>query len=272
MQDTKKTHQLVKERKNKNGLSQDTTDDAGDLAAFLREKEENSALNKPKHEKKLRGDGKNYANRFKHMDKKVIRRKITKTHPDGTQTVTFEFIIDCNEDELAEVSKKAALRRKKQNSEKKKSKTSNPPIGHSMFEEDETTFRTMPVKRGKTRGRNRNSDADYVQPKKSSVSKKSKQKEGKKKQKRKRDEEDDDIYSRPTLKRGTNNRKGRVSSRELKPHAKMAECLEEIRSVCEKRPHSAAFHRPVDRIACPLYYDSIKNPIDLQTIRDKIKK
>ncbi len=280
MQDTKKKNELVRngmdngilDSTSKGRPSQDTAEDAGDLAAFLREKEENLAMTQTNDVKDFRNDemtsGKQYRNLYK--DKKVIRRKITKTNADGSQTTTFKFII--NDDEaLAKASKKGPMKKLGIFDLNKKSNNATTPIGHSLFEEDESSMRLV-HKRKTNRGRGgRRSDADYNPPRSRGTGSKLKGKQEKKKQKRKR-EDDDDIYLRPTLRRGTNNRKGRGSARELKPHAKMAEALEDIRSTVEKRPNSGPFHRPVDRIACPTYYEIIINPIDLQSIRDKIKR
>lgn len=52
----------------------------------------------------------------------------------------------------------------------------------------------------------------------------------------------------------------------------MADRLEQIRSDCEKRDLINPFLRPVDKRKYPKYYEVISNPIDLQTIRDKIQR
>jgi len=278
MQDTKKKHELVRGEVDLNNLrknfmkpSQDTSDDAGALAAFMREREENLALT----DLGTRQDAEGISNRFRNMNKKVIRKKIIKTHPDGTQEVKFKFIINCDEETLIKVTKESAYKKfGGQGSKKKGSKQSIPPARHSMFEEDVTSIKIIPVRRKAPRVRAKRHDDDYIPPSRSKIidsHTKGKTKTDKKKHKRKRDEDEDDIYTRPILmSRSSSNRRG--AARELKPHAKLAESLENIRYDCEKRPHSGPFHRPVDRVAFPKYYEVISNPIDLQTIRDKIKR
>jgi len=201
---------------------------------------------------------------------------VTRTHPDGTQTIVFKFIVDCDEEAIANVSKQMKTKKAGTGNFGTKKKSKGPQVGHGMFEEDETSIKMISVKRKtNSRGRGRRSDGDYVPPKTKKVSgsqSKPKQKQEKKKQKRKREEDEEDIYYSHARRKGTNNRKGRGSARELKPHAKLADRLEEIRSDCEKRPGSGAFHRPVNRTQFPTYYETISNPIDLQTIRDKIQR
>ncbi len=292
MQDSKKKNEIVRSGINngilnpalKGGPSQDVADDAGALASFIRENKEDQALTQTNDSRDVRNEemvsGKQLRNLY-NKDRKVIRQKVTRTHADGTQTTKFKFIIkDCDDEIIAQVSKKDKDYMKKRVmfklDYKKKPTHSDNPVGHSLFEEDESTIKLI-QKRRTSRGRGRRSDGDYVPPRGKATpgsQSKLKGKQDKRRQKRKRDEDDDDIYTRPTVRRGANNRKGRVSARELKPHAKMAESLEDIRSSVEneKRLDSGPFHRPVDRISHPSYYEIISNPIDLQTIRDKIKR
>ena len=255
MRDTKKKNELVRSEMD-NGLlnsttngkpSQDAADDAGALAAFMRERKEDLALTKTNDDKVIKTDeanaGKQYRNLYK--DKKVVRRKITKTHADGTQTTTFKFII--NDDEtLMLASKKDTMKKRGVgilDFKKKSNNTNNLVLGHSIFEDDISSIKLI-QKRRPNRGRGgRRIDGDYVPKGKGSSQSRVKGKQDKRRQKRKREEDDEDIY----LRRGTNNRKARGSARELKPHAKFAESLEDIRSTVEKRPSSGPFHRPVDR-------------------------
>ncbi len=272
MQDTKKKNELIRKSEDSKP-SQDTAEDAGHLAELIREQKEDQAFkasgdDKPKHNTK-------YArNRF-HVDKKVIRKKVTRTDPDGSQTIVFKFIVDCDEETISNVSKHMKNKKAASGTFGTKKKSKEVQVGHAMFEEDETSIKMIQVKKKTSRGRGRRSDGDYIPPKAKKVTgsqSKPKQKQEKKKQKRKREEDEEDIYCSHAKRKGTNNRKGRGSARELKPHAKLAELLEEIRSDCEKRPCSGAFHRPVDRIQFPTYYETISNPIDLQTIKEKIQR
>lgn len=253
--------------KNKAG-SQDLAD-AGDLAVWRRNREENRVIPKAINEKGLRQSGAN----SRYVNKKVIRKKIIRTHPDGTQTVTFQFVVNCDEEAISTVAEKSTNKKTGGFGRQKKSKLPNHPMGHSLFEEDVTSIRVIPVRRkSASRGRGRReSDDDYIPHSASKSSFYSKGKGKKVNKKRKRDEDDDDIYLRPAITKGSGSRKGKRSARESKPHAKMAEYLEGIRASCEKRPQSGPFHRPVDRVLIPKYYEVIGNPIDLQTIRDNIK-
>ena len=219
--------------------------------------------------------------------RKVVRRKVTKTYPDGRQTVKFKFIVVPEEVEKA-ISKKEAKNKSEESKKKKKERKNNKYLSetrnsqqagfqHSMFEGDDE-YQTQ-IKRKPRGGRSRKPDADYSPTrtiKKISgigKSEKSKQKVSREKQKmkRKREKEEAELYISNARRKGTNNRRERGSARE-KPHVIYADKLEQIRQNCEKRPMSGPFHRPVDRNIIPHYYEVISNPIDLQTIRDKIQK
>ena len=89
--------------------------------------------------------------------------------------------------------------------------------------------------------------------------------------KRKREEEEAEVYA-AIKRKGTSNRKERGSIRERRPHVIFADRLESIRAMIESRPTSGPFHKPVNRRALPRYYEEISNPIDLSTIRDRIKR
>jgi len=80
--------------------------------------------------------------------------------------------------------------------------------------------------------------------------------------------EESDMYSLASQKR-TSNRRERGATRDRKPHVMMSQRLEQIRSEVESRELSRPFHRPVSRQQIPSYYEIIKDPIDLMTIRDK---
>jgi transcription initiation factor TFIID subunit 1 len=221
--------------------------------------------------------------------RKVVRRKVTKTYPDGRQTVTFKFIVAPHDVETA-ISKKEAKEKTEELKRKKKERKNNKYLNeksrysqkagfqHSLFEGDDE-YQTQ-IKRKPRGGRSRKSDTDYSPPRRKQMGgmgkiegAKSKQKVSREKQKikRKREKEEAELYISNARRKGTNNRRERGSARE-KPHVIYADKLEQIRQNCEKRPGSGPFHRPVDRSIYPHYYEMISNPIDLQTIRDKIQK
>ena len=104
MQDTKAKNQIIKENQNSKP-SAENAKDAEALAGFVRENKEDRAF-------KASGDGKplkhgtKYTRNQSYDDKKVIRKKITKTRPDGSQTrIEFKFIVVCDEEALANASK-----------------------------------------------------------------------------------------------------------------------------------------------------------------------
>jgi hypothetical protein len=285
-QDTGKVNEIVSDRagadgignasRSKNMPSQDTAEEARDLVRFQRENREKKindehASKAPSFSKPLGHDRHNGGRRFRNHDRKVIRRKVTKTYPDGRQTVTFQFIM-LGDDER--ISKDLCKSTPKIGSTltKKKTKLSPRRVGHLLFEEDESSIKMVAVKRGPNKGRGRRSDADRTKRMSGSQSKARQQTENKKRKRKRKNDDEEDKEDRYAKVRGTNNRKEKRSARVNKPHARMAERLEEIRSSCEKRNSSHYFHRPVDRAIIPMYYEVISNPIDLQTIRDKIKR
>lgn len=257
--------------------------DAIELAALKRQREEERAVQMDIDA--YRGDAKQYT-RHQNMNKgaKVIRRRITKTNPDGSQVVTFKFIIAQSEVEKVMAEKKSKGHEKDSKAKRKKKnkvsimthEASKNPVGHALFaEEDDGGAVTIHVKKRGRGGRVRKSSDDDYAP--SSRSKKtpgsrSKSRSTDKKPKRKRSEDDDlELYVASMKRKGTSNRKERGAARERMPHVMFADRLEQIRLMVEKRPQSGPFHRPVDK-RLNVYHEKIKKPIDLQTIRDKIQK
>jgi len=90
--------------------------------------------------------------------------------------------------------------------------------------------------------------------------------------KRKREAEEKDLYISNAKRKGTSNRRERGSARERMPHVILADRLEQVRIDVEKRPTSIPFHKKVNKRIYPGYYEIITEPIDLQTIRDKIQR
>lgn len=227
-------------------------------------------------------------------DRKVIRRKITKKFPNGDEKVYFKFIVKPEEveKELAkkkkkdqdktinpheDEKKKVKKRRTKQgNFNELLSNIDNSLIGHAVFEDDDeepTKIQSTQVKQRKrdTKRRRGNDDSPLRMRKVIKSQTKLKQKASQEKRMKKRKREAEEVeYLISSKRKGTSNRRERGSARDRKAHVIMADRLQQIRSDCEKRPGSIPFLRPVDKRRYSRYYEVISNPIDLQTIRDKI--
>lgn len=248
--------------------------DARELAALKRQREEERAVreglqsNKPKVES---FDTQMRSNR------KVIRKKVVKTYPDGHQTTTFKFVL--RPDEVGKIMARLQQdnseghRRKKEfqyeaNSDEK-------PPGQALFEDEDDFEYSSRGRFADKRGGNRKRRAGgRATPRgtlqfgklKSKISKEERMR------KRKREEEELEVYTASAKHKGTNNRKERGSIRNRRPHVIFSEKLEAIRSAVEARPGALPFVKPVNRRLLPKYYEVISDPIDLQTIRDKIKR
>lgn len=265
------------------GANPDDNRDAIELAALKRQREEERAVQMDIDT--VRGDSnQRIRHHSSYKDQKVIRRRITKTNPDGSQTVTFKFIISPNEVEKVMAEKKLKGSDKDSQVKKKKKhkspvvphETSKNPVGHALFAEEDDAFGRLNfvVKRKGRGGKVRKSSDDDYTPSRSrkSLGSRSKSRSTDKKPKRKRSEDDDlEQYIATSRRKGTSNRKERGAARERMPHVMFADRLEQIRLMVEKRPLSGPFHRPVDK-RLNVYHEKIKKPIDLQTIRDKLQK
>ena len=253
---------------------QDLTKDARELAALKRQREEERLAREGLF---AMAPSDQASRKLPLINRKIIRKKITKTHPDGRQVITFKFIV--HPEEVGQVM--ARLQQKEDDRPRLRDRPEYPPdekqIGHAIFE-DEDDFEFSSRGRGhglKRRGggrRGRGGSTAKAMPRttfgklKSSVSKEQRLK------KRKREEDDLELYTSAARRKGTSNRKERGSIRDRRPHVIMADRLESIRSAIESRPSSGPFHKPVNRRTWPQYYEKISNPIDLSTIRDKIQK
>lgn len=207
------------------------------------------------------------------VGRKVIRKRVTKTFPDGRQTTTFKFVVVPAEVDKIIARKSGEAGSKDETARKKKvhkHDTRKRQIGHSMFEDEDqgrigTRFQVSRTTRTIKGGR-----APKHKPRlgkfKSSVSQQSRNR------KRQREADEADLYVAPSKRKGTSNRRERGSARDRMPHVVFAKKLEAIRSLVERRPGSIPFHKPVNRRAVPRYYEVISNPIDLATIREKIHK
>jgi len=204
--------------------------------------------------------------------RKVVRRRITKTYPDGRVVTTFKFIVHAEE-----VGK--IMARLEHDKKEKKDITDRPEyppderqIGHAMFE-DEDDFEFSTRGRGSTKGRKRRGRGATTARGVRMKAQYGKMRTGTAKalKKRKREEDDIELYNAVARRKGTSNRKERGSIRDRRPHVIFANRLEAIRNMAESRPHSGPFRRAVDQRAIPRYYEVISDPIDLSAIRDKIK-
>lgn len=275
---------------------QDLSKDARELAALKRQRQEE------REAQGLMGSTENASVPQRSLaGRKVIKRRITKTHPDGSQTTTFKFIVLPAEVEKVLEAKKAKEEQTKA-TEKKKRRSRHRfdaakfeddggenVVGHSMFEDDDddenrgggikikVQRRTVKKKGGGAASSPSKSSASaYSKPKSSTVPvNKSFGKTtvgGKGKKKRKREEEEDDFYENKFFKKGNSNRRERGSARERMPHVIFADRLEGIRASVERRSNSGAFHRPVSRRDIPRYYEVVSQPISLLEIGDRISK
>jgi transcription initiation factor TFIID subunit 1 len=262
---------------------QDLSKDARDLAALKRQREEERAAQegfqtlRPADERFASAPG---------VKRKVIKKIIRKTHPDGRQTTTFKFILHPEEVGVI-MARKEADEQRPRLSELKFDYAygmDEKPPGHSMFE-DEDDFeysskgRLMSNRRrGLGNKKNRTGPggrAPTVKPRTLQIGKlKTKISKEERMRKRKREEEELEVYVATAKRKGAanNRRRERGSIREHRPHVKYAEKLEGIRASVEAREFSVAFHKPVSRKLLPRYYELISHPIDLSTIRDKISR
>ena len=256
-------------------------------------------------------------------NRKVVRKRITKTYPDGRVTTTFKFIL--HPEEVGKIEARLAQKQKQQQQEQTRKKSvkdvgSNKDNdgaslsrfrprewnysygederapGHAMFEDEdnfEYSWRSRFSSSGgglKRRGagagrKSRGSDGSgrsgaasrqgggggprsalQFGKLKTKVSKEDRMR------KRKREEEELEVYSAQAKLKSTNNRRERGSIRDRRPHVIFATKLEAIRAAVESRPCAGPFMKPVSRKVVPRYYEVISNPIDLHTIRDKIKR
>jgi transcription initiation factor TFIID subunit 1 len=264
----------------KQAQDQDLTKDARELAALKRQREEERAA---REGVSLLAPSAKASMATSQVDRKIIRKRITRTYPDGRQTTTFKFVI--HPDEVATTMVRLQLQKNSDRGQKKDMPEYQPDdrqIGHAMFEDDDdfeysTRGRNSMHKRrgGNRRGRAGPGGAAKAPPRKKEFQfgkLKNKVSKEQRLKKRKRDEEEPEIYTSVAKRKGTSNRKERGSIRERRPHVILADRFESIRGMIESRPHSGPFVKPVNRRQIPKYYEVISDPIDLSTIRDKIQK
>uniref|UniRef100_A0A7S2VAW6 Bromo domain-containing protein n=1 Tax=Entomoneis paludosa TaxID=265537 RepID=A0A7S2VAW6_9STRA len=253
--------------------------DARELASLRRKREEEKAAEEGMRAAADVGDVQRHVAAM--ANRKVIRKKITKTHPDGRQTTTFKFIL--HPDEVGKIE--ASLAQKKDEHERPKSREWNYEHGadeklpgHAMFEDEddfEYSSRSGRMHSGKRRGGRKRGDGRVTPRGRGALQfgkLKTKTSKEERMRKRQREEEELEVYNAQAKRKSTNNRRERGSIRDRRPHVIFAEKLEAIVAAVEARPYSPPFAKPVNRKLIPRYYEVISNPIDLQTMRAKIKR
>jgi hypothetical protein len=231
-------------------LDQDLTKDARELAALKRQREEERVAKeglkaKPVVDTMVPG--------IYTSDRKVIRRRITKTHPDGTQTTTFKFILHAEEVGriMARLLEEPDSNRDKNIHMKYEHGIDEKPPGHAMFEdEDDFEFSSRGrLQGGRRKGGNRRSGSNgrNVQRARTLQIGKLKAKPSTEERMRKRKKEEDelDVYVSSAKRKGTSNRRERGSIRDRRAHVVFSDKLEVIRQEVESRPSSGPFLKAV---------------------------
>ena len=256
--------------------NQALTKEALEYRALMRQREEEREAKEGLKSKKPGGNS--FPSGAFMGDRKVIRKRITKTHPDGRQTTTFKFIL--HPEEVGKIM--ARLQQDPESGRPRKSLETKyehgvdeKPPGHAMFEDDDdfeysSKGRMLGGRRrggGRKRGpggratsRPRNPQIGKLKTAKSTEDRM---------RKRKKEEDELDVYVSSAKRKGTSNRRERGSIRERKAHIIFGETLEAIRLAVESRPSAGPFLKPVNRRLIPRYYEVISHPMDLATIKDK---
>ena len=276
MMDVKKTNEILQEAGGTVRKSdKEMVSDARDLVVLKREMDEARAFEKGFSKDSVSGSLAN----IDYSDRKVVRRRITTTHADGTVVVIFKFIVSQAEVEKVKEARVATSEKSKKRGNKN-SDGSFRTFGHAVFEDEDDVVASRRSVEFQVTRRSDGSISKRPYPPKAMPKSSSKAKvnlgmlnqranQEKKNRKRQRAAEDKDIYSNARIRTGTSNRRERGAARDRMPHMKFADRLKEIQVQVEKRPHVAPFLRPVDRRQIPRYYEVISDPIDLSTIRDK---
>ena len=232
---------------------QNLTKDARELAALKRQREEERVA---KEGLKARPALDTMAPGIFTSDRKVIRRRITKTHPDGRQTTTFKFILQ--PEEVGRV-----MTRLQQEPEQSRAKSihfryehgiDEKPPGHAMFEdEDDFEFSSRGrMQGGRRKGGNRRSGSSgrgVSRARNLQIGKlKTKQSTEERMRKRKKEEDELDVYVSSAKRKGTSNRRERGSIRDRRAHVVFSDKLEAIRQEVESRPSSGPFLKAVSML------------------------
>lgn len=254
-------------------------DDARELAAFRRQQEEERVAKEGLLSTDFGGfDKKNISM----ANRKCVRRKITKTYPDGTQRVTFEFIVAPEEVENVVALKKQQDQKtkitevkgfsadgKKTNKMKSTTRARSDSyhggiVGHALFEDEEEEVRRTGIKLKLQRVERKPKGVRGVsksptklkllkKPKLIIDAHKEKEKAEKKRKKRQREADEAELYSAAPHRKGTSNRRERGSARERMPHVIIRDRLESIRAQGKPFLHFIT-------LKCPLYFNRLPKP------------
>lgn len=260
--------------------SQELNKDAREFAALQRQREEERVISEGLNKKSIP------LGIEKHKFK-VVRRKITKAHADGTHTISFEFIVNRDKvDAIIARMKHNEGDDKKRTDWKKKYKIDDHNdvdqrdrcVGQATFEDEDNIKARRPAKvkikketcviHRKAPGPKKASHFQMT----SSLKHSREQAKENRKMKRIKQDEDADLYKSHVKGKGTSNRKERGSARERMPHVILSERFESVRNAVEGRPNVGAFLKPVPFEVLPQYYEIIHEPIDLSAIKEKNKK
>ncbi|GKZ00022.1 hypothetical protein MPSEU_000955600 [Mayamaea pseudoterrestris] len=258
---------------NRAAQDKDLTTDAREFAALKRQREEDRQTQEGLQAMGLKSDA-----TASGVGRQVIRKRVTKTHPDGRQTITFKFIVQPNEvgRVIAHLQSMPKPRVGPLDEAKLEQGSDEKPPGHAMFQDEDdfeysskgrmiSNRRRVPGKKkeGQANPRGRVLQLGKLKTKVSTEERM---------RKRQREEDEMEVYSVSVKRKGTSNRRERGSIRDRRPHVIFAERLESIRASLESRPMVGPFLKPVNRKLIPNYYEAISHPIDLSTIRDKINR
>ena len=238
----------------------DLTKDARELAALKRQREEERVV---KEGLKAKPAVDTMAPGIFTSDRKVIRRRITKTHPDGRQTTTFKFILHPEEvgKVLARLQQEPEQNRDKSVKFRYEHGIDEKPPCHAMFEdEDDFEFSSRGRLHGARRkgGNRRSGSSGRSVPRARTLQigkLKVKQSTEDRMKKRKKEEDELDVYVSTAKRKGTSNRRERGSIRDRRAHVVFSDKLEVIRQEVESRPSSGPFLKAVRMIEIyPILY------------------
>jgi hypothetical protein len=212
-------------------LDQDLNRDARELAALQRQRQQERQAQEGLQKSRMQGALDSSAQPV--SNRKVIRKRITKTHPDGRQTTTFKFILQPGEvgKIMARLQQQGDGDRQRKEEMKYDYGQDEKPPGHAMFEDEDDFEYSSKGKMSNTKrraGGGRRAVGGRTTPRAPLQIGKLKKKVSKEErmQKRKREEEELEVYTSQAKRKSTNNRRERGSIRERRPHVIFAEKLE----------------------------------------------
>ncbi|GMI02141.1 hypothetical protein TrLO_g10063 [Triparma laevis f. longispina] len=204
-------------------------------------------------------------------NKAVIRKKIIKTFPDGTQETTFQFIVQNKNSQthtLEAIRRQTANAQRKQEAWRKVQLTSNAGkhdggdqkvLGHAMFAEGRTGINVprgaKKGKKGKRKNETNLTELNF-QPQMNKFKKANKM-----------DNAGWERYAHGSRTTGEDRRRRRTQ--ETKPHIEMRTIFDSIIDQLRAVECSADFRRPVNAKQFPDYRRRVKRPMDLNTMLKK---